>query len=290
MSEMTVNVLAIINAASEPIETLLGPFLKRMKFPLPPPERPAQFSLRHVFALMVVLSVCLALVTQLRHIGLALSIGAIGMAIGWWRHDWRLSAAAGTALSIFVLTYVASWVRMHRDPVMHSHAGSETLYVLRSTASVLEEYKLTFGAYPETLDELEITFTQQRAAIDGWGELLDYERADDHFTLISRGRDRKRGGLGLDADLVLHSSGPSTVVFAPLTLRQFLYEADGSHGIYLAASIASILAALVWYAGNWGEEPTRSDFVWGLAIAIPTAVLTAFLLAYLYVAAAGSSH
>jgi hypothetical protein len=261
-----------------------------MTLPLPPAERPTQFSLRHLFALIVGVSVCLALITQLRHIGWALSVGVVGLAIGWWRHDWRLSVASGTALSIFVLTYVASWVRMHQDPVMHSHSGSETIFVLRSSASALEEYKSVFGAYPETLDELEIKFSQQRAAIDGWGELIAYERVGDQFTLISRGRDRTPGGLGFDADLVFNSSGPPKIEFAPLTLRQFLYEADGSHGIFLAASIASIISALVWYTANWGEEPTRYDFVWGLAIAIPSAVLAAFLLAYLYVASAGSNH
>ncbi len=261
-----------------------------MKFPLPPAERPAQFSLRHVFALILVLSVCLALVTQLRHIGWAVSVGVVGLAVGWWRRDWRLSAAAGTALCIFFLTYVASWVRMRQDPVMHSHPASETIFVLRSTAAALAEYEAIFDAYPEDLDELEIKFTPQRAAIDGWGELLKYERLGDEFKLVSLGRDRRPGGLGLDADFLLHSRAPSNIEFAPLTLRQFLYEAAGSIGIFQAASIASIIAALVWYAANWGEEPTRSDFVWGLAIAIPSAVLAAFLLAYLYVAAAGSNH
>jgi hypothetical protein len=261
-----------------------------MEFPLPPAERRAQFSLRHVFTLILVLSVCLALVTQLRHIGWALSVGVVGLAIGWWRQDWRLSAAVGTALSIFVLTFVASWVRMHRDPLMHSHAGRATTYVLRSTASALEEYKSTFGNYPESLEKLEVEFTQQRAAIDGWGELLEYEQVGDQFTLISRGRDRRPGGLGLDADVTLHSREAPKIVFAPLTLRQFLHEADGSRGIYTAALIASILSALAWYGANWREEPTRSDFVWSLTIAIPSAVLVAVLLAYLYVAAAGSSH
>jgi hypothetical protein len=289
MSEMTVNVLAIINAASEPIETLFGPFLKRMKFPLPPPERPAQFSLRHVFALMVVLSVCLALVTQLRHIGWALSIGAIGMAIGWWRHDWRLSAAAGTALSIFVLTYVASWVRMEGE-LMRGSSADITRYVFLFNSTAIDEYKSIDGSLPDSLDALELSTLTELPRMDGWGGEIHYRRHNEEYELVSFGRDQQPGGAGLDADVVYRSTKPYQLEVAPLTIRQFLFEADGSIGIFQAAIVASLLTAITWYATNWREDLNRPKIVIELTIAIASAVCAAVVLAYFYVAAAGSSH
>lgn len=260
-----------------------------MKFPLPPEQRRAQFSLRHVFAVIVALSVCLALVTQLRHLGWALSVGVVGLGVGWWRGDWRLSAAAGTALSIFVLTYLASWVRMDEE-LMQIRPVGETRYIFHRNSTAIDEYKSINGSLPESLHELDVNTLSVLPRIDGWGGEIRYRRHDDEYELISFGRDRQPGGAGLDADLVYRSAEPSQPKFAPLTVRQFLFEADGSGGIFQAAVVASLLTAVTWYVANWGEDPNRPRIFFELAIAIASAVFAAVLLAYFYVAAAGSNH
>jgi hypothetical protein len=261
-----------------------------MKLPLPPSERPKQFSLRHVFALIVVLSVCLALITQLRHIGWALSVGVVGLAIGWWRHDWRLSVASGTALSIFVLTYVASWVKLRDDSIMHAQPANLTLYVIYRQAAALEEFKSFDGNYPESLDDLDLSQPDEWLGNDGWGTPLKYRRQGDKYELRSLGHDRLPGGAGLEADIVYRSTDPWPPELAPLTARQFLFEAPGSVGVFQAALIASLATALVWYFANWGEIFKRGRVVTELVIAIVCSVVAAVVLAYFYVAAAGSSH
>jgi len=64
---------------------------------------------------------------------------------------------------------------------------------LKNITIGLELYRREFGEYPQTLDEFLMRkgITDKDITKDGWGNPLYYVRANDSYTLLSKGRDGK---------------------------------------------------------------------------------------------------
>lgn len=254
-------------------------------------SRPPQFTLRQLFVLILVAAIVLALVTQLRHVGLVAAAFVVGGAGGLWRRDWRLVAASATALAIFVITYLACWLPLGTGRSMEHRSRSAARFMLEQLEGMVQRYERTYGEIPETLAEAtQEAGEPQFPLVDSWGSDYQYRRTSDGFELSSFGRDRKPGGAGLDADLVVTPRGWRAGPSHRLPLRQFLFEADGSGPLFMVATLASFAAAALWYRAQPPKRPAARWLVLSLIGTVGSAVVVAIFLAAFYIAASQSGH
>ena len=257
--------------------------------PTVPSDR--QFALWHLFTLILVLAIVLALVTQLRHVGFIAAAFVVGGAAGLWRRDWRLAAACATALVIYVATYLASWLPLGHDHVMEPQLRLVTRSNLQQLEWMVQRHADELGEFPKTLKEAadhvgEPNFPLQ----DPWGNEFHYRRTDLGFELASFGRDGRSGGVGLDADIVVPQPGEPSTKLHRLPLRQFLFEAQGSNQLFVIATLAGIISAAIWYGVQDRERPSARRLVLSLAATTISAVIVAVFLAVFYIMASQSGH
>lgn len=258
--------------------------------PQPPPRR-YQFSLWYVFALMLSICMFLALVMQLRHIGFVAFCFLVGMGAGWSLRRQRLLAAATTALLVFVVTYFACWARMGYPAYMNVYQyQSRVIMDLQAIADELSQYHSDHGEYPESLLQLgrlhsrEIRFDDVGNPVDLWHHPIHYRRVENHFELTSFGNDGKPGGFGLNADTSSDDNLGRSV--ERIAIWHFLFETDGSIGVFWAAVVGSISAGVIWYAAQRKNELSTKWLVTGIVATTVTAVVIAVFLAAIYVSVA----
>lgn len=261
-----------------------------------PTPRPTQFNLRHILLLFVALGALLALVTQLRHVGFFAFCFISAAATGWWLRNWRLMTAGLTAISVFVITYLACWVQLGYGPRMHRWPTLYGSYHFEPIHEALSKYDREKGGFPDSLSDLadleghNLPFDESGEMMwgDGWNRPLHYEKTPDGFRLGSLGRDGVAGGVGLDADIFLGDKpiGPQT----RLPPKQFLFETEGSGGVFMAAVLASFAAGCIWFGGPAKEQLRVRSLIVGVTAATVSAVLVAIFLAAFYVAVSQSGH
>ncbi len=261
-----------------------------------PPRRRTQFYLHHILLLFVALGVLLALVTQLRHVGFVAYCFISAAATGRWLRNWRLMTAGLTAISVFVITYLACWVQMGYGPRMHSWPMQYGRYQFEQIHEALSKYDRKKGSFPDSLSDLadledhSLPFDEAGELwwFDGWNRPFHYEKTPDGFRLGSLGRDGVAGGVGLDADLFFGDE--LTNERTRLPLRQFLFETTGSGGVFMAAVLASFAAGCIWFGGPAKEQLRLRSLIVGVTAATVSAVLVAIFLAAFYVAVSQSGH
>jgi hypothetical protein len=256
-----------------------------------PVPRPAQFALWHLFALLLVASVILALVTQLFHVGLVAAIYVTSLAIGWWRGRWRLAAASATALGVYAVTLLAAWFPLGDSLTMDNWAHFETDMALNLAGSHVARYEAEKGEFPESLQHAAefIGETEIDLRGDGWRHPLHYRKTAEGFELASFGRDGIRGGAGLDADVYWTGySGQRTP--ARLPLGQFLLETKSSGIVVWVAALASLIGGAIWYLSHQSRPSPKREWLISMVATAALAVIVATFLATFHVAASQSGH
>jgi hypothetical protein len=257
------------------------------------PSRPFQFSLRHVLAFILALSVLLSLVTQLKHIGFVIFCFLAGTGVGSWLQKWRLVLASLTGLLVFTTTYLACWVKI--GDARHMDVETARGYsVLRLVNESLTRYAKAKGHFPDSLQELA-KLKDHGLPVDESGQVVDfrghpfyYRKTPSGFELANLGRDGKIGGRGLDADVFVGDGPYSAKMHLPL--RQFLFEARGSGSMFLPALFASLVAGSVWLDSRQHPLPSGKRLVLAVAVVTVSAAVVATFLAFFYVAESQSGH
>ncbi|HZN34457.1 MAG TPA: type II secretion system protein GspG [Pirellulaceae bacterium] len=249
-----------------------------------PDRKPFQFSVRQLLAVFLALCVALALVTQLWHVGFVLALLLGGIAAGAWRRDWRLTAAASTALLIFVTTYAASWLQWGESS-LHSEQPLIRMQ-LDSIDRQLQEHFQRYGQIPASLDDVPAL----AGTTDIWGHPFHYRKVADvsgAYELASLGRDGKPGGVGLDADFSLAAFASD--LGKRVTLWQFTFETNASAPIFIGATTASLVAAGIWYSAQRQERPVVQRMILSLVVTTIAAVIVSVFLAGVHVVLSQSS-
>jgi general secretion pathway protein G len=244
---------------------------------------------------VLALSVLLALSTQLRHVGFAVSCFLVATAIGRWRRKWRLFAASLTALIVFTSTYLACWVAMGSASVMNRLEFVYAEMELEQVNEALQKYAEANGKFPASLQAL--TNVQSLAPrfvgpsgelLDPWGHPFHYRLAGDGFELVCLGRDGKVGGVGLDADMLAGGERDDSKMRLPLS--QFLFETPGSGPVFAIAVMSGLFAGGIWFSSARTKPTSTTRLAAGIAVTTIAAVIVAVFLALFHVAAVQSGH
>jgi hypothetical protein len=248
------------------------------------PPRPFQFSVRHLLAVVLGLSVVLALVTQLAHVGLIAAVFLAGLVLGAWRREWRLAAASGTALFTFAVSLAAAWLLMGNDEtILLGRRGQMEYYWLRHLNDSIEEYAREHGDYPDALADVPDLIRPT----DSWGNAYYYRKLDRGFELAALGADGKRGGTGPATDIEAPAGGQRRPAHIPAL--QFLFHAPISGRVVVIAALASVIAAAIWYAAQPPQFPRVAVALLSLLATAACAVVVAVFLALVHLALEHSS-
>lgn len=225
-----------------------------------------------------------------------LSVYLVGFVLGVWQRKSRWWLASLTALLVFVITYLASWVE-HGDALVLARLKHRvSLHHMGWICEELNQYHQTHGKYPDSLAELpnlrnRLLHSPSGEALDVWGHPFLYRRMAEGFELVSPGRDGQRGGVGLDADLVW--GDPPTYTQTRLPWSQFLFDASANENVFPAAVVASLGIALIWLRSGIEFPISGKSAYVGLGCLLWTtlgAIVVAVSLAAEYVAISQSGH
>ena len=260
----------------------------------PRPPWPVQFSIRHLLVFVLAVSVLLALTTQLRHVGFTAFCFLAAAGIGKWRHKRWLTAASVTALLVFTITYLTCWVSLGYASVMNDLQFKLATFEFPIINEALQEYAETAGEFPESLQalakvqQLGTPLGPSGEPLDPWNHPFRYRRTGDDFELASLGRDGQVGGAGLDADLDADDNFNGLEIRLPLS--QFLFETSGSGQVFVVATVAAVLAGVIWFTRPITETTSTTSMVGAIVVTTIAAVVVAAFLAAFHVAASQSGH
>lgn len=243
---------------------------------------------------MLVLSVMLALVTQLKHVGAVAACCLAGMVLGRTLGKPALLQSSVTALLVFTITNLACWMSIGDSHVMEYRPSMLARAELEWLSDTLAKHAEAEDALPDRLADVfglnGWAFRQDSSGqlLDPWGHPYHYRPTGDRFELASLGRDGRSGGVGLDADVTL--DGGSSPPLTRLPISQFLFETTGSRSVFLVALAASVLSGSLWFRSTRQESLPPKATVAGIAAATLFTVLVASFLAAFHVAASQSGH
>lgn len=114
-----------------------------------------------------------------------------------------------SALALLGLSFVGLVLWVNFRPMSHSRPGP-TRMALANMATIIDVFEVDTGRYPESLAEVEKTWTAQGAgsprpawmnvSADEWGRVFRYQRKGKGFEIRSAGRD----GIFETADDIWH--------------------------------------------------------------------------------------
>ena len=113
-------------------------------------------------------------------------------------------------MSIAVTGFAAIWLVMQLpaqakfDARLRGKIESE----LNTLGALAEQYRMEHGDFPDVATWRRLTDREDPGFYDPWGRPYRYERTVDGVTIRTLGRDGVDGGIGMDADLSAHFSGP----------------------------------------------------------------------------------
>ena len=151
---------------------------------------------------------------------------------------------------------------------------------LKNAAQSLQNYNAQHGKFPKNLEQANLW------ARDSWGHPLIYSLREDQPLIESLGRDGKRGGRGLDADLSNRNLYPPE---GRVSFWQRLFD-PLAQGVIIASSICGLIGAVLAYGGLRKQtfEP-RSWIALGISLALSLA-LAIFGAAFITVMHVPSGH
>lgn len=257
------------------------------------PRHRLRFTLGQLLVFMLVLSVMLGLVTQLKHVGAVAACCLAGMLLGRVLGRPALIQASVTALLVFTITYLACWVSLGDRGVMEFRRPLLARTELEWLSDTLTKHLEAGGSLPDRLEDAPgVSSGPSRLdpsgqPLDPWGHPYQYRKTVDRFELASLGRDGRTGGVGLDADVTLDGSRPPQT---RLPISQFVFETEGSRSVFLVALVASVLSGSLWFRTARHDSLPFRAAVAGIAAATLFTVLVASFLAAFHVAASQSGH
>ena len=151
-----------------------------------------------------------------------------------------------SGVASFLLTSIVLWLVLRDTPAVQGNQIRWTVrYIIKINHRLDEFYRAT-GEYPQTLDELPellddgIPLASGRV-VDAFGTPFKYELRDTGPVVYSYGSDRKRGGVGISADV--HVDTP--VSETRPTLCQLLFQLPaGKHLLSICAVISLVVSYL----------------------------------------------
>jgi hypothetical protein len=185
-----------------------------------------------------------------------------------------------------VMVYLCAWQGMRDAPGYRADIHEEFRWQ-RSLKSALEDYHKQHQNYPEKLADLkavrpdEVRTGANGEVVDNWGHSYLYLSEGNSYTLISFGRDGKRGGEGLDQDIDARGVRSNTEDFFEFpsvgipTLRQFAFEC-GTGGVTSASALAGICAFVATFIAL--EPDRRAIRLIGLVLTLGACLVTGFLM------------
>ena len=94
--------------------------------------------------------------------------------------------------------------------------------------------------------------------------------------------------MGLDADLDADDNFNSLKMRLPLS--QFLFQTPGREQVFFVASVAAVLAGVIWFTRPITETTSTTSMVGAIVVTTIAAVVVAGFLAAFHVAASQSGH
>lgn len=107
---------------------------------------------------------------------------------------------------------------------------------MEQLALALHRHQRFHRQFPESLDALHQNIARNNPILaekisiskrDAWDNPIQYSRADNSFTLTSRGADGQPGGDGLDADIILDAAGTIELVDESAGIQKDMAQALG---------------------------------------------------------------
>lgn len=254
--------------------------------------RPFQFHLGQLLILIAVLSLVLALTTQWKHVGFVLACFLVGVIVGGWRRHDKLLIASLAGLAVYVATFAASWVSLgtahHMD---HAHWIWDEMAIAHLDHELGKHYEL-HGEYPSSLGDIDNQnpfVNEAGQPVNRWNHPLSYRRTETGYDLASLGRDGRMGGAGFDADY--YSRGSETAyVPSRLPAREFLFETEGSTGVFWAAVITAVIAANIGWQIPKSKASPRAMLLATLVTVVAASIVAFFLAAFYVVVSNASGH
>lgn len=151
---------------------------------------------------------------------------------------------------------------------------------LKNSAESLRNYNAQHGKYPKNLEAAHLW------ARDSWGHPLIYSLRQGQPFIESLGRDGKRGGRGMDADLSNRNLYP---LQGRVSFWQRLFE-PLAQGVIVASGVCGLIGAALVYGGLRKQtfEP-RSWIALGISLALSLA-LAIFGAAFITIMHVPSGH
>ncbi len=203
----------------------------------------------------------------------------------------RLLVCTAVGIAMAVMVYLCACDSLRHAPGYRPEVSEEFRF-LRYLKSALDDRRKQNGNYPEKLADLKAAhprhLDEKGQVVDSWGNPYMYQSDGNTYTLISFGRDGKRGGDGMDQDIdarVVRSSEEDFFEFPDVgvpTLRQFVYE-FGTGGVPLASALAGICAFAACFIA-W--KPDRRRLLLraaGLALTLTVCFVTGFFMCAVHV-------
>ncbi|HBE71277.1 MAG TPA: hypothetical protein DDW52_24280 [Planctomycetaceae bacterium] len=148
-------------------------------------------------------------------------------------------------LTVFAILNVVAWYNLRgvRNVCRRQDYTRDSLRIL---SQQIEAYREEHSTFPESLVVIPKVHQSWRLPdgppTDDWGTPFVYNTSNTEFTLRSLGRDRKPGGVGLDADI--DAREPKTGITLA-TFSQFFTETDSSEVDRGGFTTAGLIAAIV---------------------------------------------
>lgn len=149
------------------------------------------------------------------------------------------------AFAVFTVLNAAAWYNLRgvRNVCRRQDSTRDSLRIL---SRQVDAYRKEFDRFPKSLSDIPDVHRSWRypdgPPTDEWGTPIIYTPGESEFTLRSLGRDRRPGGVGLDADIDLLALYPDAAL---ATFRQFFTERDSSEVDRGGFTSADIIAAIV---------------------------------------------
>ena len=161
-----------------------------------------------------------------------------------------------------------------------TYARQITRNRLKNAAQSLQNYDVQHGNYPKNLEQANLW------ARDSWGHPLIYSLREGGPLIESLGRDGKRGGRGMDADLSNRNLYPPE---GRVSFWQRLFD-PLAQGVIIASGICGLIGAALAYGGLRKQtfEP-RSWIALGISLALSLA-LAVFGAAFITIMHIPSGH
>jgi Type II secretion system (T2SS), protein G len=200
----------------------------------------------------------------------------------------RLLICTAVGFAMAVTAYLCAW-HNNREWIGYRWDHQRTFRWLRELKTALDEYHKEKGTYPENLADLKITSGKKSGdVLDPWENPFQYRAEGNSYRLFSLGRDRKRGGEGLDEDVDVRDLESKNVdvdreprVAIP-TLWQFTFECP-TFGPRITCALAGICAFVACLVTTMPGRPGMMRPLIALSLTLVASLVTALAICMLEV-------